>query len=307
MRKRILILLLILSVLLLFLLPIIRDDLYLLIILTIALSYAVLAASWDFFSGFTGRENFGISAFVAVGGYLVGLVTSGLGVPPIVSIVLGFVLAGIVGFLIGFPTLKLSGPYFALATLALVVIAQKLVLAFARTTGGEDGLYGLTYLAETFEGSYYYVLIFSLFSIGFLFMLGRSNYGLILKAIHSDEEAARSSGIRTIRYKLTSLSLSAAFAGAVGALLAHFYGYIGPDVVFHINLLVIIMAIVGGMGYVIPAALGGFAISLLTEFIRAFGDFKNLAYTIVLMVVILFLPGGLFSFLFKQSTRKARR
>jgi branched-chain amino acid transport system permease protein len=292
---------------LLFLLPVLRDDLYLLTILSIALSYAVLAASWDFFSGFTGRENFGVSAFMAVGGYLVGLVTATANIPPLPAIILAFLAAGFVGFLIGIPTLRLHGPYFALATLALVVIAQNLVLAFARVTGGEDGLYGLPYLSESIEGSYYYVLVFSVISIAILYFLGRSNMGLILKAIQSDESATRSSGINVTKYKLLSISISAAFAGATGALLAHFYGYIGRDVIFHANLMVIIMATVGGVGYVIPAALGGLAISLITEFIRAFGDFKNLSYTVVLIVMVLFVPGGLFSFMFSNRHSKGRR
>ncbi|CCU83772.1 branched-chain amino acid ABC transporter permease [uncultured Mesotoga sp.] len=306
MRRNIFAIFMIGLVALLLLLPVVRDDLYLLTILSIALCYSVLAASWDFFSGYTGRENFGISAFVAVGGYLVGLVTSSFNAPPILSILMGFILAGIVGFLIGLPTLRLHGPYFALATLALVTIAENLVLAFARVTGGEDGLYGLPYLTVTIEGSYYYVLVFAIISISILFLLGRSNFGLILKAINSDEEATRSSGIKVTRYKLLSLSLSAAFAGATGALLAHFYGYIGRDVVFQANLLIIIMATVGGTGFVLPAALGGITISLLTEYIRAFGELKNLTYTVVLMVMVLFVPGGLFSFVFAKNASRKR-
>jgi len=296
-KNGITVLLLLAGVVFLLLFPVLGDDLYLLTVFSIALMYSVYAASWDLLSGYTGKENFGHAALVAIGAYSLGIISQSTPLQPILSIPLAGILSIVWGILIGIPTLRLKGPYFALATLAVASIMEKLTLSFSEVTGGEEGLYGIPFLAQDFVPSYYFVLLFAILSIGFLFFLGRSNFGLTLKSIRSDEDAARAVGISTTRYKVTAFAISAGFAGMTGAISGHYYGFVGFDMVFPLSLNIIILSVVGGLGGILPAALGAFFLTYLTELLREFGEFNQLIYTGILMVVVLVLPHGVFNLL----------
>ncbi|MDN5342556.1 branched-chain amino acid ABC transporter permease [Oceanotoga sp. DSM 15011] len=278
----------------LFIFPLISNDFYLINILSVSFIYMVYAGSWDILSGFTGKENMGHAAFIAIGGYMLGFISSSFAIKPWLSIPLAAIFSILFGIIIGIPTLRLKGPYFALASLAIASIFEKLTISYSEVTGGEEGIFGIPFLTEGPMGSYYFMLIFAVISIGLLFYLGKSNFGLILKSIKSDEEAAKALGIETTKYKVTAFALSAMFAGMAGTVIGHFYGYIGPDIVYPLSLNTLIMSVVGGIGGIIPAALGGFFISLLTELLRGFGEWNQIIYTVILMLSVLFLPKGIF-------------
>lgn len=285
------------GVCLLLLFPVMSDDLYLITVFSIALIYAVYAASWDLLSGFTGKENFGHAAFIAIGAYMLGFISQHFAIPPYLSVPLAALLSFIFGILIGLPTLRLKGPYFALATLAVASIMEKLTYSFSDVTGGEDGLYGIEFLTGDEISSFYFVLIFAIIAIFVLYSIGKSNFGLTLKAIKSDDDAARALGINTDRFKVLAFGISAAFAGMAGTISGHYYSYVGPDIVYPLSLNIIIMCVVGGLGGIIPAALGGFALSFLSEMLRDFGDWNQLIYSGILMIIVIFLPRGVFNIL----------
>ncbi len=310
MKKKISIptLLVLLGTLMLFLFPVLSDDLYLITVFAIALLYAVYAASWDLLSGFTGKENFGHAAFIAIGAYMLGFISQHFAIQSYLSIPLAAVLSFIFGILIGLPTLRLKGPYFALATLAVATIMERLTYSFSDITGGEDGLYGIEFLTGDETSSFYFVLIFAVIAIYVLYRVGRSNFGLTLKAIKSDDDAAKALGIYTNRFKVLAFGISAMFAGIAGTISGHYYSYVGPDIVFPLSLNIIIMCVVGGLGGIIPAALGGFALSYLSEMLRDFGEWNQLIYSGILMLTVIFLPRGVFNIigdLFNRTKRSS--
>ncbi|MDF2500864.1 MAG: branched-chain amino acid transporter permease [Anaerosporomusa subterranea] len=289
----------------LFLFPLVYDDAYLMSVLVLACIYTVYVAAWDLLSGFTGQENFGFALFIGTGAYLVGFITKfGGGIAPLWGILLGGLAAASIGLALGIPCLRLKGPYLALATLAAAAIADRLAIIFSKYTGGEDGIYGVEFLTGDPLTDYYAALVFMVVSVSILYMIGRSHIGLLLKAIREDETAAEAGGVNTTLYKVAAFVVSAWFGGMAGAFNAHYLGYVGPDAVLasHISLNIIIMAVVGGAGSIINAALGAFVLAVAADYLKHFGEYHLLIYTSLLILVLLFMPKGIFSTLGARLT-----
>jgi branched-chain amino acid transport system permease protein len=282
----------------LFLFPLVYDDAYLMSVLVLACIYTVYVAAWDLLSGYTGQENFGFALFIGTGAYLVGFITkfSG-GIAPLWGIPLGGLAAAVIGLALGIPCLRLKGPYLALATLAAAAIADRLAIIFSKYTGGEDGIYGVEFLTGDPLTDYYAALVFMVVSVSILYITGRSHIGLLLKAIREDEAAAEAGGVNATVYKVAAFVVSAWFGGMAGAFNAHYLGYVGPDAVLasHISLNIIIMAIVGGAGTIINAALGAFVLAVAADYLKNFGEYHLLIYTSLLILVLLFMPKGIFT------------
>ena len=215
----------------------------------------IWAASWDFFSGLTGRENFGHALFIGGGAYAAAFLNGNFGLNPWFSIPAGIAVAVVLGLLVGFPTLRLKGPYFALATLASAAIMQQVAINLWQYTGGSEGIYGLDTLIESSLGFYYLVLGIMVATVVVLSLIAKSRWGTIMRAIKGDETACQAAGINVTFYKIASLALSAAFAGLGGVLFAHYQQAVTPDDfdVF-LSISVIIMAYVGGIGTIWGAA-----------------------------------------------------
>lgn len=290
-------------VLALFLFPLVYDDVYLMSVLVLASIYTVYVAAWDLLSGFTGQENFGFALFIGAGAYIVGFITKfGGGIAPVFGIPLGGLAAASIGLALGVPCLRLKGPYLALATLAAAAIADRLAIIFSKYTGGEDGIYGVEFLTGDPVLDYYAAITFMVVSVAVLYAIGHSYIGLLLKAIRQDENAAEAGGVNTTFYKVSAFVVSAFFGGMAGAFNAHYLGYVGPDAVLasHISLNIIIMAIVGGTGTIVNAALGAFALAVVADYLKHFGEYHLLIYTSLLILVLLFMPKGFFTTLFDR-------
>lgn len=282
----------------LLLFPLVYEDAYLMSVLVLACIYTVYVASWDLLSGFTGQENFGFALFIGSGAYIVGFITKfGGGITPLWGIPLGGLIAAILGLALGVPCLRLKGPYLALATLAAASIADRLAIIFSNYTGGEDGIYGVSFLTSDPVTDYYAALLFMLVSVAILYSIGHSYIGLLLKAIREDESAAEAGGVNATLYKVSAFVVSAFFGGMAGAFNAHYLGYVGPDAVLasHISLNIIIMAVVGGTGSIINASLGAFALAVAADYLKNFGEYHLLIYTSLLIIVLLFMPKGIFT------------
>jgi branched-chain amino acid transport system permease protein len=275
-----------------------RSD-YVLGVLILSSIYAVFAASWDFMSGQTGRENFGHALFIGVGAYAAAFLDLELGWPPAFTVIAGGCLAALAALIVGLPTLRLTGPYFAVATLVAASILERLTLVLWETTGGEEGLTGLAPLARSPAGRYYAALAFLVVTAGALIALARSRWGLLLRAIRGDEAAAQAAGINTTFHKMSALLVSAFAAGMAGAVYAHFQRSVGPHVFgVVLTVSVITMAYVGGIGTIYGAIAGAFLLTILTEALRQAGEFRLLVYTLVLIAIIRFFPDGLLRPLF---------
>ena len=270
-------------------------------LLTVALCYGIWAASWDFMSGLTGRENFGHSLFIGAGAYTAGFLNVRFGVNPWWGLPSAAVVAIVFSIIIGFPTLRLRGPYFALAMLSGAAVMQNLTIIFSEYTGGQDGLNGIFPVIESRLRYYYLTLFFLAVTVVTLKLIANSPWGIILRAIRGDEASCQASGINVTFYKIASLMISAAFAGLGGALYANYQLQVGPDlfaVVLSIN--IIIMAYVGGMGSIYGPVGGAILLSLLTEALRGLSEHRLWVYTLILMFILYFLPQGLFAPLWRR-------
>lgn len=266
---------------------------YLIGVVTVALIYAIWAMSLDCFSGLSGRENFGHSLFIGVGAYAAGYCSGVFGWNPWLGIPLGVGAAAAAGVVMGFPTLRLRGPYFSLAMLTAAAVAQRLLLIFWDRTGGEEGIQGLLPLIGSPLAYYYFVLAVTVGSGVVMVALARSRWGLLLRAIRGDEATCQAAGIDVTWYKMTGLLVSAAFAGLGGVLYAHYQLQVSPQL-FSILLVMTIVTMVyaGGIATVYGAAGGAVVLSLLGELLRDLGAYRLLVYGVILMLVLFFLPQG---------------
>ncbi|HEV2547733.1 MAG TPA: branched-chain amino acid ABC transporter permease [Stellaceae bacterium] len=292
---------------LLALIPAVTHSDYLIGILTVSLIFGIWAASWDFMSGLTGRENFGHALFIGAGAYTAALLNSKLDLSPWWCLPAGALTAVGFSLIIGFPTLRLRGPYFALAMLAAATIMQRLMRIFWEFTGGEEGIPGLDPLFESHVGTYYFCLFALTVTTAVLLALARSSWGTILRAIRGDEAACQAAGINVTFYKIAALMISAAFAGAGGVLYAHYQEAVTPDVfAVALSITIIIMVYVGGMGSIYGPVAGGIILALLPELLRGLGEYRLWVYSVILMLILFFAPGGLVAPLWRRLTAVAR-
>ena len=278
----------------LFCLPIFTRDSYLLRILILTCIFAILAASWDLLSGYTGQINFGHALFFGVGAYTAALLNQHAHVPPWGSIPLGALAAVLAGLIIGIPCLKLRGVYLALTTLAFPVILMGIVFAFPSITGGELGISGLERLARSRVVTYYIMVILMLGLCSLMWKITDSNTGIIFHAIREDEVAVRAAGINTTRYKLLAFSLSGFFAGISGGLYAHFMRIAGPSTLeVSMSFTVVIWAVFGGVVTIYGPVGAVFILFPLLEFLRFWPEYRTLMFAAIVLLILLYMPDGL--------------
>lgn len=283
------------------LIPLAVGSTYTIGVMTVAFCFGIWAASWDFMSGLTGRENFGHSLFIGTGAYTAGFLNVNFGLPPWCGLIAAPIVAVAFSLLMGFPTLRLRGPYFALAMLSGAAIMQNLTIIFSEYTGGQDGLNGLEPILDS-PLAYYFLTLGSLVAtVVILKLMASSPWGVILRAIRGDEASCQAAGINVTFYKIASLMISAAFAGLGGALYAHYQLQVGPDlfaVILSIN--IIIMAYVGGLGSIYGPVGGAMLLSVLTEVLRGVSEYRLWVYTVVLIFILFFMPQGLVAPLWRR-------
>ncbi len=298
----------ILFFILLLVLPLITKDPYLLRIFTLTSIFAILAASWDLLSGFTGQMNFGHALFFGVGAYGAALLNLHLSIPPWGSIPLGALAAVLAGLIIGIPCLRLRGTYLALTTLAFPVILMGLVFAIPDLTGGELGISGIARLSGSRITTYYIAVVLMLALCTIMWKITDSNTGIIFHAIREDELAVRAAGINTTRYKLLAFCLSGFFAGISGGLYAHFMRIAGPSTLeVGMSFTVVIWAIFGGIVTIYGPVGAVFVLFPLLELLRFWQELRILMFAVVVLFILLYMPDGLFPWLRDKVEKECPR
>ena len=274
--------------------PLVFNDPYHLELLFLCHYYVILACSWDLLTGFTGNVNFGHAFFIGGAGFAGALLNLHVGWGLWLTLPVGGLVAAFCGLVVGSFTLRLRGPYFAAVTFCFATLLYKWIMIRYDIFGGEEGLSGITWLTETAWGGYYFSGILMLLVIGFLYFLSKSSFGLILRSIGENEIASEGSGINTTFYKIVAFMISAFIAGVAGAMYGHSQMHVGPEMAHDsLSALVLIMAVVGGIGSIIGPVIGAYILTLANESLRFLGEFRLLIYSGAVVVIILFAPKGL--------------
>jgi branched-chain amino acid transport system permease protein len=275
---------------------------YILGVLTIAYYFGVFAMSWDLLFGFANEVNFGPTFLIGSGAYAAGLLNAH-GVPMYACLIAGAVAALLGGVVLAVPALRLTGPYFGLATLVAVLLLQQFIIIFASSTGGEIGLTMNDILSTEAITNYWYALAFMTVSGAILFTLSRSPMGLILQASGQDRIGASALGFNVTKHKLAAFCISAVFSGLAGAMLVFYLGTasVGTVVDVSVGVQVIIAAVLGGRRTIVGAAIGAIFLILAGEALRPLGELSTLVVSGVALLVILFFVDGLMGLLLRRK------
>ena len=263
----------------------------------------ILALGLNMISGFCGQISLGHAAFYGVGAYTAASLSVS-GVPFVLSLLAGVVIAGLFGVIIGVAALRVREDFLAITTMGIGF----LFLGFVRKQEWLGGEFGIARIPQPMDAEGYAALAIAAAILMLLVSIHvrRSWMGEIFRAIASDEDAAKSIGINTARYKLWAFGLGTASAGLAGGIYAHFYDIIVPDAFDFIQSITILaMVVVGGIGSTAGAVLGAILLTLMPELFRFINDYKLLVYGGLLIVVMRFSPGGVIG-LVKLVVRRIR-
>ncbi len=302
-RYKLVILYLIIAILLPFIIP----SIYILHVLILAHLYVIYATSWDILTGYTGQLNLGHAMFFGLSAYVVGITNTMLNFPLTLSILIGIASAFLLSLVVGIPCLRLRGPYLAITTFSfswvLFLLASS---AMIWLSGGEEGIRGINTLLVGTRPNYYLSLFVMLLIVFFLYKIANSDLGLMLKAIKEDEDAALACGVDTTRYKLLAFIISGTLAGVAGAFYAQYMRIVTTDVVsLELSASAIAFSLVGGIGTIIGPAIGAYILTILFEGFAWLADYRVFVYNLIIVLFVLFLPGGIVSL--RESLIEKRR
>ena len=229
------------------------------------------------------------AAFMGIGAYTASILTMNFEMPFTVALLGGMAAPMLVAFVIGKPTLRLSGVYLAMATLGFGEVVRVVILNTESWTGGALGLNGIPQLTQ-----WWHIALAVVLALAVLFRLRRSKVGRAFEAIKEDETAAGLMGIDVNNTKMLAFVLGALLAGLAGALNAHLTFFIGPNEYgFDRGVEILTMTILGGIGSLAGPVAGAVILTLLPETLRAFNDFRLVINGVILVLIVLFLPKGI--------------
>ena len=267
---------------------------------------AIGASAWNIVGGYAGQVSVGHAVFFGAGAYSAIVAIPQFGLPPIAGAPLGALIAVLIAALIGVPTLRLSGHYFSMATIAVAELVRVLVINW-EWVGGAQGISGpavpRTVLDLSFISAmpYYYIFLAVLAAILFLtWRIESSRMGFYLRAIKDSERAARSLGVAAGRYKLYAYMLSAGLTAVAGSLYAIMFGFVDPESGFGILISVkmLIMAALGGAGLLFGPLVGALILVPLEEISNSLlggrgAGLTFVVYGAIIVIIARFLPSGL--------------
>ncbi len=267
--------------------------------------WAVVAAYWNLLMGYMGINSLGNIGFLAIGGYASGILAKTFGLPPLLTIPIGGLAAGLlVTLFLGFPALRLSGIYIALLTLIFADTLPSLLTQSREITGGGMGLHEIPgfYPGMDKTGAYYICLAFFLFAMYVIRRVIHSNTGLAFVALRDSENFASTLGVSRFRERLKVFAISSVMTGLAGGFYVHSLGDISPTTLaIEPFLLTLAMIELGGVGTFFGPILGAAAIVFGNEFLRLAGTLRLTLLGALICVVILFYPGGLMQLIAQMS------
>jgi branched-chain amino acid transport system permease protein len=250
----------------------------------------ILAVSLNLITGFTGQFSLGHAGFMSIGAYACALIT--MQISSVWGFLLGIlaaiILAGIVGLIVGLPTLRLRGDYLAIATLGFAEIIRIIFVNLDITNGAA----GLSNVPQFVNWPWMF-----LFTTGTVLLIAhflKSTHGRACISIREDEIAAETMGVATTRYKVTAFIIGSCFAGLAGALYASYFYVIKPEYFgFMKSIDILIIVVFGGLGSLSGSVLAAVVLAIISTLLQSFADVRMVLYALLLIVIMIFRPQGL--------------
>jgi branched-chain amino acid transport system permease protein len=260
---------------------------------------AIVVIALNLLMGYTGQISLGHAGFFGIGAYASAILTARFGLPPVLALLAGAVVTGLLALLLARPVLRLKGHTLAMATLGMGIIISIVITNEVAYTGGPDGtsVPAFTLGAWSIDGEnawYAVVSVLLLATAWGSLNLINSPIGRALQAIHGSEIAARVAGVDVTRYKVKVFVLSAVVASLAGSINAHYVGFVTPGVAsfFH-SIELVTMVVVGGMASVFGSIVGAALLTLLPQVLSQFEGWETVIYGVILAVTMIFMPRGL--------------
>ncbi|OZI51513.1 branched-chain amino acid ABC transporter ATP-binding protein/permease [Bordetella genomosp. 4] len=292
--------------LVMFLVPVIMGTPFWTNLFVLLFVYASLSVAWNIVGGYAGQLSLGHAVFYGIGGYTATLLTQNFGISPWIGMLTGAVISGVVAIVIAYPTLRLRGPFFALATIAILEVVRLLVIHEESWTGGSSGIslplnIGWTWIVFR-EKINYVIIAFALFLfvVWVSWFIRKSRVGHYLIAIREREDAALAVGIHTVRVKILAAVVSAMLTSLIGTFHITYLTFVDPSSAFSLDLSIQIamFALIGGLGTVGGPIAGTFLVLPIAELARGWlssvgSGMHGLIYGLILVAVVLTIPRGL--------------
>ena len=262
----------------------------------------ILAASLNLINGYTGQFSLGHAGFMAVGAYVGVVLTTNFQMAFPVAILAGGVTAGLLGALIGLPTLRLRGDYLAIATLGLGEIVR-IVIINVPYVGGAAGFKGIPHHTD-----FTWVFCLMLVTLFIIKNFVNSRHGRACLAIRENEIAAESMGVNTTKYKVLAFTIGAFFAGVAGVLFGHNMYILSPaSFTFMQSFNILIMVVMGGLGSMTGSIAGALVVTFLSAALASFPNARMIIYALALILLMFYRPQGLFGYVEVTAMQPLRR
>lgn len=298
-------------------LPLIFTKLFDRHVMIMVLIWAILGMGWNFIGGYAGQVSIGQGIFFGIGAYATAVGYENFGLSPWLTMWVGILISVAVAFIIGAPLLRLKGPYFSIATMAMVECSRVIFVNW-KAIGGATGIDFLDKKAEPWFAMqwsnklyyFYIILIFAVLVLLLTIYLDRSRFGYYLRTIKGNEMAAESIGISPAKYKILAFMLSAAVVSLAGSLYSQYMLYVNPTMflIMKVSLMISLVAVMGGAGTVFGPLIGAVILTCISEYTNSLLGGTGMGldlilYGLIVVVVVIFLPGGVIS-LFKRLPNK---
>ncbi len=241
-------------------------------------------------TGLTGMFSLGSAAFMAIGAYISGLLVLNFGMNMYLAFLLAIIFAVAVGYIIGFPVVRLRRDYISLVTLGFGESIAQLILLLSQYTGGAFGLIGVPRKVNV-----WFTLVAAIIAITLTALFKTSKYGRQCIAVKSDELAAKAMGINASKVKMIAFLLSCAMTAFAGCMYAFYVGYVGPtDFGWKKSADWVIMVFFGGVNSLTGSIFGGAFLTFLPQYMQALNKYRYIVYAILVLFILNFKPNGLF-------------
>jgi branched-chain amino acid transport system permease protein len=268
-------------------------------ILNLIALHAIVVLGLNLFIGYAGQVSLGHAAFFGLGAYGSAILTTVVSVQALPAMILTAAGVALTAFVIGIPTLRLSGHYLAMATLGFNIVVHNIFVQWDRVTGGPSGLSGIppfAVLGSAVHGEvrqYYLLWGAAMIALTLSLNLVRSGVGRGLAALAEDEVSAAAMGVDVRRGKVAIFIVSSIFASIGGSLFAHYMGTITPDTFgIFASIDFVIMVVIGGMGSLWGSLAGATIVTLLPHLLGPLEDSRDIIYGLIVVAILLFLPRG---------------